>query len=372
MKIICDKDDAARAIAAAAKIVNVHTTVPILTHVLISADGDGYAEVRATDHQRNLEWSIPCVVEEPGTVAVPAKMFAEYLAKLEDGLLSITASPTRTEVKNERNVSVFHSLDGAEYPSSSDRVAKWTLSVPAAAFVSALNAVRFAASSEEARGQVLMSVMCEFSESSLTLVATDGFRFARYQLEMQCGEARGQYMIPGWTTDSILRNVGASKTIDLSLLGTDRMVFAMGDVRITLRLVDGTYPNYNTLLGFKPQATFSTNRRQLLSALERVECLAGDRASMVTLKTQTSETLRLAAQSDVYGRAEEEIEIEADGADITFSLNARYFGEILRVMDDDRVILEIHSGVSPITIRPTESKVGVQQMYLLMPLRSYL
>ena len=97
MKFTCNTKDIASAVGAASKVVNAHTTVPILSNVLLQADG-GKIAVRATDLELTLEHAFAAEVSETGSVTVPAKLFSGYLSNLPPGLLELTGTPTRASI----------------------------------------------------------------------------------------------------------------------------------------------------------------------------------------------------------------------------------------------------------------------------------
>src|SRR5579862_2032304 len=115
MRFACSSKDIASAVGAASKVVNAHTTVPILSNVLLQADGEKIA-VRATDLELTLEHAFPAQVSEGGSVTVPAKLFSSYLGNLQAGLLELTGTPTRASIKCERSNYDFHALPADEYP----------------------------------------------------------------------------------------------------------------------------------------------------------------------------------------------------------------------------------------------------------------
>ena len=101
-----------------------------------------------------------------------------------------------------------------------------------------------------------------------------------------------------------------------------------GNVSITVRLVDGQYPNYQQVIPAKFDRSMTVNTASLIGSLRRAELVAGDRASMVKLAI-ANQTLVVTANSDISGNAYEEIEIEQTGEDLTIAFNARYLVEIL-------------------------------------------
>lgn len=155
MKITCNTKDISGAVGAASKVVNAHTTVPILSNVLLTAE-NGKIAVRATDLELTLEQAFPAEVSESGSVTIPAKLFSSYLGNLQPGVLELTGTPTRASVKYERSNYDFHALPPDEYPPLPAAQKGQRFSIEAKRFRDGVNATIFAASSEEARGAVLM------------------------------------------------------------------------------------------------------------------------------------------------------------------------------------------------------------------------
>ena len=371
MKFTCSTKDIASAVGAASKIVNAHTTVPILSNVLLTSD-QGQIRVRATDLELTLEHAFPAEVQESGAVTIPAKLFSGYLGNLPAGLLELSGTPTRASVKVERSNYDFHALPAEEYPPlpPSQKGASFTLH--AKRFREGVNSVIFAASSEEARGAVLMGTLLELDGSSLTMVATDGYRLAKWQttLEEPHQGSSLKYIVPSRALAEAARNLGAAETIRVTALGTqgNQLSLSAGEVTIVVRLVDGQYPNYQQVIPAKFDRSVTVNTTALIGALRRAELVAGDRASMVKMQV-TNQNLIITANSDVAGNAFEEMEVEQTGEDLTIAFNARYLVEILTHVDSPQTQLEFLGPLSPAAIRPLEAAPGSALLYVLMPLR---
>ena len=155
------------------------TTVPILSNVLLTADESGI-RVRATDLELTLEQSFPAEIAEHGAVTVPAKLFSGYLGNLPAGVLELSGSPTRASIKAERSNYDFLALPPDEYPPLPSAQKGASFAIAAKKFRDGVNSTIFAASSEEARGAVLMGTLLELEGASITLVATDGYRLAKW------------------------------------------------------------------------------------------------------------------------------------------------------------------------------------------------
>jgi DNA polymerase-3 subunit beta len=370
MKFTCNTKDISGAVGAASKVVNAHTTVPILSNVLLSADG-GKISVRATDLEVTLEHAFPAEVSESGSVTVPAKLFSSYLGNLQAGLIELTGTPTRASVKYERSSYDFHALPAEEYPPLPTAQKGQNFRISAKRFRDGVNAAIFAASSEEARGAVLMGTLLEIEGDSITMVATDGYRLAKYQTTLENGISGSEkYIVPSRALIEAARNLGGAEFVDVTALGaqSNQLMFSAGDASITVRLVDGQYPNYGQVIPAKFDRSMTVSTPSLIAALRRAELVAGDRASMVKLAV-SNQTLIVTASSDVSGNAYEELEVEQQGEDLTIAFNARYLVEILNHIESAQTVMEFLGPLSPAAIKPVEPTEGAQQLYVLMPLR---
>jgi DNA polymerase III subunit beta len=370
MKFSCTTKDITTAVGAASKVVNAHTTVPILSNVLLQAN-EGKIAARATDLELTLEHGFPAEVAEAGAVTVPAKLFASYLGNLSAGTLELTGTPTRASVKYERSSYDFHALPPEEYPPLPAVTKGSQFSIAGKRFRDGIEATIFAASSEEARGAVLMGTLLEVEGNALTMVATDGYRLAKFVTTLENGgTASEKFIVPSRALAEAARNLGGADQISISALGaqSNQLQMTSGDVAITVRLVDGQYPNYQQVIPAKFDRAITVSTPQLIGSLRRAELVAGDRASMVKLAI-ANQTLIVTASSDVSGNAYEELEIEQSGEDLTIAFNARYLVEILNHIKGEKTVIELLGPLSPAAIRPLEPLATGQQLYVLMPLR---
>jgi DNA polymerase III subunit beta len=370
MKFSCNTKDIATAVGAASKVVNAHTTVPILSNVLLQAE-DGRIAVRATDLEVTLEHGFAAEVAEAGSITVPAKLFSSYLGNLPSGTLELTGTPTRASVKCDRSNYDFHALPPEEYPPLPAATRGSHFTIAAKKFREGIDATIFAASSEEARGAVLMGTLLEIEGNALTMVATDGYRLAKFTTTLDDGITGSErYIVPSRALAEASRNLGGSELISVSALGaqSNQLQMSAGSASITVRLVDGQYPNYQQVIPSKFDRSLTVSTPSLIGSLRRAELVAGDRASMVKLAV-SNHTLVVTASSDISGNAYEEIEVEQTGEDLTIAFNARYLVEILNHIKTDKTVIEFLGPLSPAAIRPLEPLDAGQQFYVLMPLR---
>src|SRR5215472_13141931 len=185
MKFSCNAKDIAGAVAAASKV---------------------RVSVRATDLELTLENAFNAEVTEEGQCTVPARLFSGYLANLPPATLEMTGTSSRATLKCERSNYEFFALPAEEYPPLPEGTSSQEFRIDAKAFRDAASGVTFAASSEEARGAVLMGTLLEIEGSSLTMVATDGYRLARYQLALtEPVKDAGRLIVPARALGEVVR-----------------------------------------------------------------------------------------------------------------------------------------------------------------------
>ena len=369
MKFTCNAKDIAAAVTTASKVVNAHTTVPILSNVLVAARS-GRVSVRATDLELTLENSIAAEIQEEGSCTVPARLFSGYLANLPPAKLQMQGTASRATLKCERSNYEFFTLPAEEYPPLPEGTSSGQFRVEAKAFREAANAVTFAASSEEARGAVLMGTLLEIEGSAATLVATDGYRLARHRLELaEPVKAAAKLIVPARALGEVVRSSGEGQ-IEANVIGgqANQLVFHTGDAKISARLVDGQYPNYQQVIPKEFDKKVVASTAQLLAALRRAGVVAGDRASMVKLAMDGT-SLVITASSDTAGNAYEEIDVERTGDPLTIAFNAKFLVEILNHIESDTVTMDFVGALNPAAIHPSSGAAAERQLYILMPLR---
>src|SRR5271165_432212 len=202
------------------------------------------------------------------------------------------------------------------------------------------------------------------------MVATDGYRLARYQLALtEPVKQSARLIVPARALGEVVR-VASGGTIEATVLGgqANQLVFNTGDVKVIARLIDGQYPNYQQVIPKEFDKRVIASTEKLLASLRRAEVVAGDRASMVKLAMDGS-SLVITASSDTAGNAYEEIDVERTGDPLTIAFNAKFLVEILNHVETETVTLEFVGALNPAAIHPSDAKAAQRQLYILMPLR---
>ena len=66
------------------------------------------------------------------------------------------------------------------------------------------------------------------------------------------------------------------------------------------------------------------------------------------------------------GNVKEEVIVSKEGNDLVIGFNSKYLMDVLKVIDDDEIVMLFNSGISPCLVEPVN---GNQFEYLILPVR---
>ena len=190
-------------------------------------------------------------------------------------------------------------------------------------------------------------------------------------------------MIPSEMVGQILRMTRATKAKEVSLRIVDpesgggfmlAQIKGELEVTLTLRLVDGAYPNYERVIPTAHEREWTLDRRDALTALSRVAITAADNAGRVIFASgDTPSTITITAESGTVGEIRDEIEVGSSGDPTEFAASGKSMKRALDVMDGDGVTLRMTEPLRPITIIPTDEPKtdgwSIETLAIVMPMQ---
>ena len=370
MKFTCDRQLLAKALNTVSKAVSVKTTMPVLKGILLEAK-DGSLKMTASDLNISIEKSIEVKVEREGSVVVMAKLFGEIVRKLKNGDVTIEQKENGdVSIKSSATEFTIVGMPADEFPNINEEENKEKyrerIILNKNSFEEMIEKTTFAASIEEARG-VLVGVLMEISDSYMNMVALDGFRMAVIH-EKMLNVSESKIIIPAKILSDISKIIAESddESDDIFLYqGNNKAAIIMEKTRIVLRLLSGEYLRYKDLLPKTFKSTIVVSREELTESIERAALLAREgKNNLIKLKI-SGDTLTITSRSE-EGRAIEEIDIEHEGTDLEIGFNSKYLLDVLKVLDDEKVMLKFNENIQPCILKPAK---GDNFEYLILPVR---
>jgi DNA polymerase III subunit beta len=310
-------------------------------------------------------------------------LLADIVRSLEPGAVTIESEGDKVEIGAARTRFSLRTFPVDDFPTLPEPPQPATF-LPAAALASALRQVVRAASNDDAR-PLLTGVLIAAEGSGVRLVATDSYRLALRDIEgSDAFVDSSQILVPARALAELQRLSGlgistkdtasssgggeaseeAAPTIGLSI-GDHDVTFTAGDVKVSTRLLDGTYPDYRQLIPAEYPNRLHVGKDSLLDALRRVRLLVRDNTTPVRLSMRAG-GVDLTVVSQEVGDASETVDADFDGSELTVAFNPTYLIDGVEAVTGDEVILETLDATKPATVRAAEE---TSFRYLLMPVR---
>ena len=371
MRLIIEKSAFLKALNHVTSVVERRNTIPILSNVLLSADGSN-VRLTATDLEREVIETVAASVSQPGATTVSAHMLHDIVRKLPDGAeleLSLGAEEGRLTLSSGQSRFALQSLPAEDFPSLDAGEMSHQFEAGAKQLRRLIEKTRFAISTEETRyylnGIYLHAIESE-GKDKLRAVATDGHRLAQVEFELPEG-AKGipGVIVPRKTVAELHRLIEDAEGPVAIELSNAKIRFSAGKVVLTSKLIDGTFPDYARVIPEGNDKIMNVQVSDFASAVDRVSTLSSDKGRAVKLNIGDGR-LVLSVNNPDSGSAEEEITVEYDSDPLEIGFNARYLLDISGQLESDTAHFLLADPGSPTMVTDNGD---ASALYVLMPMR---
>ncbi|MBI5628417.1 MAG: DNA polymerase III subunit beta, partial [Candidatus Rokubacteria bacterium] len=226
-----------------------------------------------------------------------------------------------------------------------------------------LTQTSFAISHDESR-YALNGILFSVQGKALRLVATDGHRLALAVRPLVDDPTPVSGIVPRKAVQEIARIVGSGEEVQVAITD-NQFVLQMPNFLLMARLIEGTFPNYEQVVPKEHPKRITMARGALTAALRRVSVLAEERTKPVKF-TLTPGALKLSAYHPDFGEAEESLEVEYAGEEVTIGFNSRYVLDAIGAQVAEQVVIELKDSLSPGVIKSFEEEGA---LCVIMPMR---
>jgi DNA polymerase III subunit beta len=366
MKFSVSQQSLVKALNIVSKAVSSRTTIPILKGILLNVSNDGILTMSASDLEISIQTSIEVENYEAGEIVLSAKLFSEIIRKLPSTTVHINVEGENAFINcgsSDFNIVGFSSDD---FPRISiDEEISDKITFESNTLKDMIRKTSFAASIDEARG-VLTGVLLECKENTINMVALDGFRMAVIRENIINGKTEN-IVIPAKSINEIGKIIAESEEVESVDVSIDekRAVFNVGGTLVTLRLLEGNFVDYNSILKSDSKLSVLVNKNDLMSCVERASLFAKvGKNNLIKMEIKDS-LMEITSQSE-EGNVKEEVIITKEGENLTIGFNSKYMIDCLRAIDDEEIKMYFNTPISPCLVRPVD---GNEYEYLILPVR---
>jgi DNA polymerase III subunit beta len=369
VKLSVMQENLARGLSVVSRAVS-NRSLPVLTNVLLKTEDAGL-KLTATNLEIGITYWVPGKIETDGATSVPARLLTDLVNSLPGGepiILELGEGET-LHIRSGRFESNIKGISADDFPTVQTAGERPITRIPQKVLRQALDETAFAAASDEAR-PILTGVLARFEGDQLTLAAADNYRIAVKTISILDPVDETSVVIPARALHElsrVLSDVDDPVSIVLAH-ARNQVLFHLEGVDLVSRLIDGQYPNYQSVLPASHTTRAVLDREELLRAVRPAALIAHESANIVKLGVglEGDAGITVSANAEVgdhIGRIE--AAVEGDGTTIAF--NARFLADVLTNVDADQFALELNGPLSPGVFKPVGDD---RYVHVVMPLRT--
>lgn len=371
MEFTVSKGDLVRELNLSQGVVEKKTTIPILSNVLIEADGDQLT-LTATDLELGIRCTTPAKVKSAGAGTIPAKKLLDYVRLLPDADLQVKFSDTHwASLVCGRSKSRIAGMSRDSYPELPEMPAALA-QIPIGLLANMIQKTIFSISTEESRF-TLNGALLQLKDKLVTMVATDGHRLALVEAENPLAAAETVYkaLLPRKAMAEILKFASEAEDKDAAVDFSgdeNHLFFRLGSRLLISRKLTGNFPDYERVLPKSHAHAVSVGREELRASIERVSQFADERSRAIKLRFADNEATVHSSLSE-SGESEDSLAVEYVGPTVEIGFNAQYLLDFLRAVAENQVSFHFKDAQSAGEIRPSGEGVNYNYRYVVMPMR---
>lgn len=367
MKITTNKEQMLPALLQAGSIVERRQTLPILANILVNVSR-GTMTFTATDLELEVKTRFQVNADEDMDFTIPARKITDITKALDDGAsITLDVSGDKVVVRSGRGRYTLSTLPAADYPNMEVAAATQHLTIPQYKLKHLLEKTAFAMAQQDVR-YYLNGMFFEGRSGRLRAVATDGHRLALCDVELDKSDDLDiQAIVPRKAVIELNRLLDSSKEappVELQFSsGFVKVEFPNGS--FSSKLIDGRYPDYAKVIPTANTQDLVANRDLLRQALARTAILSNEKFRGVRFRAQPG-LLNLMAHNPEHEEAEEELEVDFTGEEMTIGFNVGYLLDVLGAIEAENVRMGLIDPSSS-CIMTAQKSDGAQ--YVVMPMR---
>lgn len=354
---------------AVSKVIASKNSLPILDNFMFQLEGE-VLTITASDAETHLVTTVPVMnAQGTGSFTLEAK-------KLMDPLKELPEQPLTFDI-NDGNLEIFIYFQNGKYNFIGTKADTYptarplkenvvTVQMEAKVLLGGINRTIFATADDELR-PVMNGIFFDMQPESLTFVASDGRKLVRLQNRAIQSPERASFILPKKPAN-LLKNLLAREEGNVLIrFDENNAQIECSSFNMVCRLIEGRYPNYNSVIPQDNPYKVTIDRVSFLTALKRVSVFS-QASSLIKLQIESNTITIFGQDIDFSIAAEERVACEYTGPDMQIGFNAVYLMEILSNIGSQEVVLQLADRTRAGVIVPAENEENEDLLTLLMPM----
>ncbi len=365
MRFIVQREVFMRPLMQVVGVVERRQTMAILSNILVVARG-GRISLTATDLEVELKSECEGNVTEEGETTVPARKLADICRALPDGsTFDFSLKQDRVTLKSGPSRFSLAVLGAQDFPTVDAIDLGSMVEVEKSQLAEIIDRAAFAMAHQDVR-YYLNGLLLELRSGALRGVATDGHRLSIVEVTSEHGlTERSQMIVPRKGVMELQRMMADGQGSVKVSFGRNHVRIGLSDGQFTSKLIDGKFPDYESVVPAAAERKALVNRQALREALQRVAILSSEKYRGVRLDF-TDESLSLTAHNPEQEEAQETLSSASNCAGLSVGFNVNYLMEALNALRGTEILFCMRDAASSALLREVDSELIRQ---VVMPLK---
>ena len=370
MKFVVSSTDLLAHLQTIGRVINSKNTIPILDSFLFSLK-DNQLTLTASDGDTTLITSMQVADSEgDGVFAIAAKTLLEPIRELPEQPLVFDIDDSTLEIliHYQNGKYNFIGQQGDDYPQSHTiREESVSFSLDVSALLNGINRTIFATADDELR-PVMNGIYFDINEEDITFVSSDSHKLVRFQNKTVKVGTKAAFILPKKPA-TMLKNILPKEQGSVEVAFDDRIAnFTFANYKIICRLIEGRFPNYNSVIPQNNPFRITVDRLQFMSALRRVSHFSNQGSNLIKLQVADNKIVITAQDIDFSTSAEETVSCQYSDMGIKIGFKSSFLVDILNNINSTEVVLELADPSRSGIVLPVDQDENEELLMLLMPM----
>ncbi len=374
MELTISKKSFLRGLARTHGVADRKSSMPILSNILLSAEGTDTLRLAATDLYLGVNATVKAEVKKGGMIAVSARTLFDIVKNLPEGEITWTVGENQAaEIKCGKVRYKIPGMPGEDFPPLPNPGDAEFAELDGEVLGGLIAHTQFSMSTDDTRPH-LAGALFEGDGKIVRMVTTDGHRLSKAEVKQGDGAAMLNFsmLVPNKGVGELKRLIEDAKadkdqkpTVGICTSGGSAF-FRRDDIMLSVKLADEQFPPYAKVIPSQQGQKVRMGRNQIIEALRRISLVANDKSGGVRLQIESGQ-LKITSENPDVGEGSEELDIDYAGEPVNIGFNARYLLDALGCLTSDDVSLEITGELDPGVVKPENEDVDF--VGVIMPMR---
>jgi DNA polymerase III subunit beta len=372
MKFVVSSSELLGHLQAISRVISSKNTLPILDNFLFNLSGNDL-EITASDLESTLITRMKLEnTDGEGVIALPARILLDTLKEFSVQPLTfdINMDTMAVVINSENGRFNIVGQNGIDFPAlpAIKKDKKIAFTINADIMLSGINRTLFATADDELR-PVMGGIFVEAATDKITFVASDAHKLVRYQRNDAHADEIASFILPKKPA-SLLKNILPRENGPVAVEFDDKNAFFnLSDYRVVCRLVEGNYPNYNSVIPKNNPRKITIDRIEFYNTLKRISVFSNQASNLVKLQMKGNQIMVSAQDLDFSISAYERIKCHYEGDEIEIGFKSVFLLEILANITSQEVMIELADPTRAGLFLPASAENESEDLLmLLMPM----